>query len=203
MSITKKQLGAHLINWIIAGVLFILFFIHSVGNQSMWDIAADNSFLFILLILPMVLAGVSLIKLIKDKIIHLGWVIVSSMTIGILIMINTIASSFGDLSSFFGYEGNNVGFLFWLIILLYIVALVYNSLALIGRADRLQKTLGEKSGPTLNNLKERTKRLQVKPETEDQKETRISGESEFEKEETKTHYQTPPHKDEVKPEPKF
>ncbi len=200
MNITKKQIGVHLINWIIAVALFILFFINFFGDLSVWDMASEISFLFILLILPLVLAGLGLVKTINDKYIHLGWVIISAMTIGILMMVTTIMSTLGSFGSVFGYGRVSLGFVFWLIMILYLSALVYNSLALLGKADDLQKTLGEKTGPTLNNLKEKTKNLQKKPVSENQKDTRVRRESEIEVEETTPHLEVAPHEEEIKPD---
>lgn len=194
MKLEKRQIGVHLINWVSAGLLFILFFFKSLMGESIWSLAESNSMIFVLLILPLVLAGLGFVKIIDDKIIHLGWIILSSMTLVMLFFMQQLASSFGSLSQMLG-GGSGVGFTFYLILLIYLILLVYNSMAILDKADKIQRSLGEKTGPTLSSLGSKAKEMgsNIKEKASDLRQDANDVEA-------KPHLESEPRTVEIKPE---
>lgn len=177
MQLTKKQIGTHLINWV-GTVLILLFSFFPIFNgENMWSMSGDNSTFLLIIVVPLILTGLSLFLKGRDLGLHLAWVIFTSMVVTYLLFMHQIVDAFGSLGSMFGRQNNAVSFTFYLMYIVLLALLVYNAMAILGKADKLQAVLGEKTGPTLNNLGSKAKEM-----TENIKEKTVEKKTETEPE---------------------
>lgn len=155
MKLTKERIGIHAINWISAILLLILFFFKAVGGESLWAFANESPSFFIILLLPLILVGLSLFKEKYDLEIHLSWVILSSMTIAILLVLNSVVSSFASFGSMLGDDSLKPTVVFYLIMILYIITLVYNSAVILKKATSIQNKVADTLNPLINKGNEK------------------------------------------------
>lgn len=177
MQLTKKQIGTHLINWV-GTVLILLFSFFPIFNgENMWSMSGDNSTFLLIIVVPLILTGLSLFLKGRDLGLHLAWVIFTSMVVTYLLFMHQIVDAFGSLGSMFGRQNDAVSFTFYLMYIVLLALLVYNSMAILGKVNKLQATLGEKTGPTLSNLGSKAKEM-----TENIKEKTVEKKTETEPE---------------------
>lgn len=143
MSKTKESIRHHAINWGLTLLLLIGLFIPAIKlnsfsfiesapqSMSFYQLLSDNSVIaLIVVVIPIVLCFLGYLRKPSHQVVHLLWVIYATFVLSSLVLLITLFEGVMSLVA-------SLAFGYYLLLLILLALLVYNSLVMVDKGDFL------------------------------------------------------------------